>query len=195
MVMPGRQFPLIDIRHATADDASLLAQLGEVTFFDSFAADNTPEDMAAYIRSAFSTEKQAAELADPGSLFLVASVEGEVAGYARLYAGQPAEGVTGERPVELVRFYSTRPWIGRGVGPALMAACLSEARELGYDTIWLGVWERNERAIAFYRKWGFRVAGTHSFLLGADWQTDYVMVKVLASRGVDKMREAPEDAR
>jgi ribosomal protein S18 acetylase RimI-like enzyme len=181
--MQGRQYPPIEIRRATSDDASLLARLGEATFFDSFAADNTPEDIAAYIRSAFGPEKQAAELADPRSLFLIASVEGEVAGYARLYAGQAEEGVPGERPVELVRIYSTRPWIGRGVGPALMAACLSEAQGLGYDTIWLGVWERNERAIAFYRKWGFRVAGAHPFLLGADWQTDYVMVKDLASWG------------
>lgn len=192
--MPGEQLTPIEIRHATEEDASLLARLGEATFFDSFAADNTPEDMAAYIRSAFSPEKQAAELADPRSLFLIASVAGEVVGYARLYAGQPSDGVTGKRPIELVRFYSTRPWIGRGVGPALMAACLSEARGLKYDTIWLGVWERNERAIAFYRKWGFQVVGIQPFLLGADWQTDYVMVKDLAPLLPDE-RSSPADIR
>lgn len=192
MVLNKRSGP-IQIRRASAADAALLARVGEDTFFDSFAADNTPEDMAAYLRTAFSPEKQAAELADPGSLFLIASVKGDMTGYAQLHAGQPADGVIGSRPIELARLYSARSWIGRGVGPALMDACLAEARQLGHDIIWLGVWERNARAIAFYRKWGFSVVGTQPFLLGADRQTDYVMAKTLSSAPL--LRKAfPDDA-
>jgi ribosomal protein S18 acetylase RimI-like enzyme len=76
---------------------------------------------------------------------------------------------------ELVRIYVDQALIGRGVGAVLMQASLDEARRMGCDAMWLGVWERNERAQAFYRRWGFEVAGTQPFQLGADPQTDLVM--------------------
>jgi GNAT superfamily N-acetyltransferase len=96
-------------------------------------------------------------------------------GYARLYAGQPPEAVTAPRPVELVRIYAVKAWIGRGVGAALMQACLEEAAYQDYTTIWLGVWQRNPRALAFYEKWGFVPAGTHTFQLGEEAQTDWIL--------------------
>lgn len=165
----------ISIRTATPADNVRLAKFGAKAFADSFAADNTPEDMAAYLAAAFSPEKQAAELADPNSLFLIAEIDGEMAGYARLLEGPAPESVTGEHPIELVRIYAGREWNGRGVGAALMRACLEEAAHLGCDAIWLGVWERNERAQAFYRKWGFETVGTQPFQLGQDVQTDHIM--------------------
>ena len=171
--------PTPSIRRATLTDAALLAEMGARTFADTFAADTPPEDMAAYLNSAFSPEKQAAELTDPASLFLIAEIAGQPAGYARLYAGEPLEGVTGARPIELVRIYSTGAWIGRGVGAALMQGCLDEARRLGHDVIWLGVWERNPRAQTFYQKWGFSKVGTHIFPLGDDPQTDWIMQRWL----------------
>ncbi len=163
------------IRHATFADSALLAELGARTFSETFATDNSQENMATYLSGAFGPEKQAAELADPASLFLIAEIDGQPAGYARLYAGEPMEGVTGTRPVELVRIYVSSEWIGQGVGPALMQACLNEARTRDHDTIWLSVWERNPRAQAFYRKWGFDKVSTHIFPLGDDPQTDWIM--------------------
>src|SRR5262249_33893301 len=115
----------------------------------------------------------------PKSTFLIAEVGGLVAGYAKLHAGEPAEDVDGPKPVELVRLYVSREWIGRGVGEALMRACVNQARAAGYQTIWLGVWERNGRAQAFYRKWNFRTVGEHIFQLGSDPQRDILMERAV----------------
>jgi ribosomal protein S18 acetylase RimI-like enzyme len=169
----------LTIRRANANDATVLCELGARTFNETFAADNTPEDMAAYLASSFSLAQQTAELADPASTFFIADVGGVAAGYAKLHAGEPAEGIEGAKPIELVRLYVSREWLGRGVGEALMRTCVVEAQQAGHETIWLGVWERNERAQAFYRKWNFRAVGEHVFQLGADTQTDLLMERPL----------------
>jgi len=169
------QKPNAKIRRAKAEDASLLATLGARTFAETFAADNTPEDMSHYLAASFSVAQQTAELADPASTFLIAEVDGVAAGYAKLHAGAAAEGVEGVNSVELVRLYVLREWLGRGVGEALMRACVDEASQSGHGSIWLGVWERNARAQAFYRKWNFHVIGEHIFQLGSDPQRDILM--------------------
>ncbi|MDQ3907124.1 MAG: GNAT family N-acetyltransferase [Acidobacteriota bacterium] len=173
------QKPDVTIRRASLGDAGLLAELGARTFSETFAADNTPEDMAAYLASSFTHARQAAELADDASTFFVAEVGGIAAGYAKLRAGEPEEGIEGAKPVELVRLYVSREWLGRGVGQALMRACMEGARMAGHETIWLGVWERNGRARAFYSKWGFRAVGEHVFQLGSDPQTDILMERAV----------------
>lgn len=165
----------ITIRMANLQDANLLAEIGEETFADTFSADNTPDNMAEYLESAFSPEIQARELADPASVFLIADLEGETVGYARLVEGYVPPEVTGQHPIELARIYARKRWIGHGVGTALMQACLDLARGRGADTVWLGVWEKNPRAITFYQKWGFMMVGTQTFQLGDDPQTDWVM--------------------
>lgn len=173
------QNPDVTLRRANPEDAGLLAELGARTFSETFAADNTPEDMAAYLAASFNLARQADELTDPASTFLIAEVGGLAAGYAKLHDGEPAEGVGGAKPVELVRLYVSREWLGRGVGEALMRACVEEARQTGHGTIWLGVWERNWRAQAFYRKWDFREVGEHVFQLGSDPQRDIVMERAI----------------
>jgi len=169
----------IHIRRATSVDDVLLAELGARTFYDTFASDNTPENMAAYLAYAFSPEKQSAELADPHSIFLIAEIGESPAGYSRLHLGPPPAVIPGAHPIEIVRFYADKAWIGRGVGPGLMQACLEVARQLGCDSIWLDVWERNPRAIAFYRKWGFEVIGEQIFQLGNDPQRDLLMQRYI----------------
>jgi ribosomal protein S18 acetylase RimI-like enzyme len=173
------QNPAPTIRRANLDDAGLLAELGARTFSETFDADNTPEDMAAYLAASFSVARQADELADSASTFFIAEVEGRAAGYAKLHAGEAAEGIEGAKAVELVRLYVSREWLGRGVGEALMRACMDEAQRAGHETIWLGVWERNGRAQAFYRKWNFRAVGEHVFRLGSDPQRDILMERAL----------------
>ena len=167
------------IRRATPSDAILLAELGARTFSETFAADNNPEDMAAYLAASFSPERQAAELSDPLSTFLIAEVEGSAAGYAMVRPGEIPEQVSGERPIELVRLYVAREWQGRGVGPALMQACMDEARRQDFRTVWLGVWEHNHRARAFYSKWNFHEVGAHVFQLGIDPQNDILMERAV----------------
>jgi ribosomal protein S18 acetylase RimI-like enzyme len=165
----------VAIRTASLDDTALLARLGAHTFAQAFADANSPEDMAAYLASAFSPEAQAAELRDPDTLFLIASVGGEPAGYAKLCVTEAPECVAGGRPVELVRFYVEATWHGAGVSHALMRETIARAADRGRDIVWLGVWEQNHRAIGFYKKWDFAVVGTKPFQLGADVQTDFVM--------------------
>ncbi|HYK21357.1 MAG TPA: GNAT family N-acetyltransferase [Pyrinomonadaceae bacterium] len=173
------QVPGLTIRHGTPDDAGLLSELGARTFSETFAADNTAENLAAYIATSFNVAQQTAELEDPASTFLIAEIDGRAAGYAKLHDGEPEKAVEGADPVELVRLYVSRDWLGRGIGEQLMRACVDEARQAGHDTIWLGVWERNARAQAFYRKWDFRAVGEHVFQLGSDLQRDILMERRL----------------
>jgi diamine N-acetyltransferase len=167
------------IRTGQRDDAPLLADLGARTFAEAFSDDNTPDDMAAYLAHAFSHARLVEELSEDGSLFLIAEVEGEAVGYARLLGGSQETCITGQNPVELVRIYTRKAWNGKGIGSRLMQACLDTARGRGYDVIWLGVWQKNAHAISFYERWGFRIAGTHVFQLGSDPQTDWIMQKTL----------------
>ena len=163
------------IRRANSADSHLLAEIGARTFSETFGPDNKPEDMASYIASAFNQTQLKTELGDSRSIFLIAEIDGQAVGYARLHAGDVSKSVQGEVPIELVRLYVSAEWLGRGIGEALMKACISEAHQRGYRTLWLGVWENNKRARAFYRKWQFREVGEHIFQLGEDRQTDVLM--------------------
>lgn len=176
---PGFQSGLL-IRRGEAQDAALLAELGARTFSETFAVDNTPENMAAYLAAAFAPQQLAADLVDPRCAFLIAETDGTALGYAMLRSGLLPEPVTGGRPIELVRLYVLRDSLGSGVGSALMQACIDEAKRGNYQTLWLGVWERNHRAQAFYRKWNFCEVGTHPFQLGDDPQTDLLMQRSIS---------------
>lgn len=170
----------VPVRRATAGDAEALAVLATQTFRDTFAEDNRPADMEAYVGRAFAPARVAAELADGASTFLVAGSGGALAGYAKLRSGTSGPGVVGPHPVELERLYVDRAALGQGVGAALMQACLDAAAAAGYRTLWLGVWERNARALAFYERWGFAAVGEHTFQLGADAQRDLVLARPVA---------------
>jgi ribosomal protein S18 acetylase RimI-like enzyme len=165
----------ITLRPAGPADNALLAEMGAQTFADTFGPDNTPENMAAYLAASFSPARQAAELAEPNSLFLIAEVDGKAQGYVHLRERPAPASVSGERPLEIGRLYARQAFISRGVGAALMRASLDEAARRGCDTVWLDVWEHNPRAIAFYERWGFKKVGTAAFPLGDDLQTDWIM--------------------
>jgi GNAT superfamily N-acetyltransferase len=171
----------ITMRRAGEGDNVLLSELGAETFADTFGPDNTAHDMGLYLGSAFGPDVQAAELADPASTYLIAEIDGQPAGYARLRDVAPPAPLAALRPLEIARLYARAPWIGRGVGAALMLACLDEARARGGDVIWLDVWERNARAIAFYRRWGFVEFGSQGFLLGTDLQRDLLMSRPVSA--------------
>lgn len=167
----------IRIHRAQASDVAPLASLAEVTFRAAFEHDNRPDDMAAYVAEAFSEERLQRELADPKNVFLLARDTRSQAllGYCKLRAGRPEPCVSGPRPVEMERIYVIQEALGSGAGPALMKASLEQARRHGHRTVWLGVWEGNARALAFYQRWGFRNVGSHTFQLGSDSQIDLVL--------------------
>ena len=169
----------VTIREATADDAQLLTDLAYTTFWDAFAAHakNAPDDLNHYMRQAFNVEQLAAELADEKNIFLLAEIEGELAGYSKLILDNIEPGITATLPVELSRLYSQQKFLGKGVGQTLMDACFERAKSDGRDVMWLGVWEYNPRAQRFYEKNGFRIVGSHTFQLGSDPQTDLLMQK------------------
>lgn len=169
------QFININIRRATSEDTSLLADLGARAFAVTFEKDNTPEDMADYLETNFNHEKIAAELADANSTFFIAEVEQEACGYAKLKEGELPQGISNSKTIELERLYTLPEYFGKGVGEALMKACFDAAKQTGFEAVWLGVWEHNQRAIAFYRKIGFHEVGDKIFQLGSDAQTDKVM--------------------
>lgn len=169
----------LSIRQATADDAKLLTDLAYTTFWDAFAhhPKNAPEDLNHYMRQAFSLEQITSELADEKNIFLIAEMNGEAAGYAKIIVDNIEPGITGERPIELNRLYSHQRFLGQGVGQSLMDACFDRAKQEGRDVMWLGVWEYNPRAQRFYERNGFKVVGSHTFVLGSDPQTDLLMQK------------------
>jgi diamine N-acetyltransferase len=167
----------ITIRRGVATDAAELAALAARTFRETFAADNRPEDMALHIAETYGTSQQGRELADPSITTLLAEVDGQLAGYAQLRSGSAPACVTGVSPLELWRFYIARLWHGRGVAQALMDQVEVEAGQRGARTLWLGVWEHNERAKAFYRKCSFADVGAHVFMVGTDAQTDRIWVR------------------
>jgi ribosomal protein S18 acetylase RimI-like enzyme len=171
----------IIIRQAVVEDATILTDLAYQTFWDAFAhhPKNAPDDLNHYMRQAFSIEQVTAELADPKNSFLIAEIEGELAGYSKLVFDNIEPGITAEKPVELARLYSHQKFLGQGVGQTLMDACIERARDAGCDVMWLGVWEYNPRAQAFYEKYGFREVGKHVFQLGSDPQTDLLMQREL----------------
>jgi ribosomal protein S18 acetylase RimI-like enzyme len=174
----------VTIRPATAADASALSRLAATTFRETFEGENTPEDMERYVGEAFTPEQQAAEIADSESAVLLVehledSGRSELVGYAHLVTGDAPDSVAGLAPIELKRIYVARTWHGRRVAQLLMDASIEAARARGAQTLCLGVWERNPRAVAFYAKYGFTRVGEHTFVLGNDVQTDWLFARPL----------------
>jgi diamine N-acetyltransferase len=170
---------MITVRIANTTDAALIAEMSRQTFYDTFAAANTKEDMDIFMNEQFTTEKLVAEVSVAGNIFLLAYDGDEAVGYVRMHEGEPYAVFNNQPAIEVVRIYATKAAIGKGVGKALMQTCIAIAREQHKKIIWLGVWEHNERAIEFYAKWGFEKFDTHDFVLGKDVQTDWLLMKTL----------------
>ncbi|MDQ2890147.1 MAG: GNAT family N-acetyltransferase [Gemmatimonadota bacterium] len=167
------------IRRATTADAASLAVLAEATFRDTFGEDNSAEDMDAFAGAHFSTAQIRDELADARGTTLLAESEGDLVGYAQLLTGAAVPRHVRSPATEIRRFYVKRSYRGTGLAHRLMKAAVTSAGERGSLAIWLGVWERNPRAIAFYGKFGFVDAGSHTFVLGKDVQTDRIMWRLV----------------
>jgi GNAT superfamily N-acetyltransferase len=174
--------PAIRFRHGVAADAVTLSGFMRHAFTSAFGALNDPEHLAVFLADSYTPARQAAELADPAIATLIAEVDGGLAGYAQVKNNRYVpESVTGPSPIELARFYVDPARIGGGIAWPLMERAKDEARQRGGKTFWLGAWEINARAIAFYRKAGFEPVGKHTFRVGGDEQVDLVMVTALAS--------------
>ena len=178
--MNDASLPPVQIRRATIDDAAALAELAARTFTDTYGSENTPENMAAHLSSAYGVAQQSRELADPAWITLVADSMGALMGYTQVRRSTPPPAVVPPNPVEIYRFYIDRPWHGRGLAYQLMDAAHLAASDLGGDVVWLGVWEKNARARAFYARCCFVDVGETTFMVGPDRQNDRVLVAPLS---------------
>jgi len=168
--------PAVLIRRGTPADAPALAVFAPRTFAEAFGPDNRPEDLRAHLEASFGVEQQLRELCDPRLVTLLAHQGDALLGFAQVRPIAPPAGLHLEHPVELQRFYVDRPAHGTGVAQLLMRAAREAAVQFGGRHLWLGVWERNARAIAFYAKAGFVDVGSKDFFVGSDRQTDRVLV-------------------
>jgi len=135
--------------------------------------------MDKFMNEQFTRDNLMKEVGAEHNIFLVAELEGETVGYARLReVPNPAE-LNNLAAIELARIYSVQSRIGKGVGSALMEKCIEVSATQKKQVIWLGVWEKNQHAIAFYERWGFEKFSEHDFILGDDVQTDWLMMKQL----------------
>ncbi len=172
-------FPLTVIRKALPSDLHLIISLGRTTFYESFSAANTPEDMALYLDQAYRPDVILAELADPFQAYFLIEWEGEAAGFIKLRERSPLAYFEPDTAVELQRIYVRATHQNQGLGEQLLHFACDFGGQKGISLIWLGVWEKNLAAIRFYERQGFVPFSRHEFMLGNDLQFDVLMQKTL----------------
>lgn len=167
----------LTIREATVNDAVLIADISHETFYETFAPSNTKENIEKFLNYQFTKGKLITEVGMPDNTFFLAYNGKQIAGYVKLRdASVPAQ-LRNMNALEIARIYSVTSMIGKGVGKLLMETSIQFARQQQKEVVWLGVWEKNYRAIEFYTKWGFTIFSETDFLLGDDIQKDYLMLK------------------
>lgn len=167
----------IIIKTATLNDAVLIQQIARETFAETFAQNNSESDMKMYLDESFSIDKITAELSNSESVFYIAFGNESVLGYMKLNTGSAQTEVQNTLALEIERIYVKAAYHGKKVGQLLYEKALEVAKEDKHPYLWLGVWEENLKAIAFYRKNGFVEFDKHVFMLGSDEQIDIMMKK------------------
>ncbi len=155
---------------------------------------NTSENIALHCSTHYGEEIQAREIVNPAISTLVCEHEGQLVGYAQIRSALAPALTAAADAAEIQRLYVDQRWHGRGIAQALMAAALDLAERSGADRVWLGVWEHNPRAIAFYRKCGFQETGEQVFLLGTDPQRDLVMSRRVERASNTEPASRPRDS-
>ena len=171
----------MEIRYGNPKDADILAKIGARTFYDAYVEHVDANILQEFVNKTFSAEMQFEEINDANTIFLIAEVESKMAGYAKLVLNTINGNVDSKMSLEISRIYLLQDYIGKGIGKKLMARTLQEAKQRGCNSVWLGVWEKNEKAIRFYEKIGFRQVGSHPFEFGEDEHNDLIMELELTS--------------
>lgn len=169
----------IEIRKVTLDDIQALQQIGRRTFAETFSESNNEDNMAKYLTEGFSVEKLSEEVSNLGSQFYFALLNGQEIGYLKLNTGTSQTELVDDKSLEIERIYVLGAYHGKKVGQLLYEKAIQVAGELNSTYVWLGVWEKNPRAIRFYEKNGFTVFDRHIFMLGDEEQIDIMMKKNL----------------
>jgi GNAT superfamily N-acetyltransferase len=171
----------IEVRPATSDDVELISVLAATTFYEAYFEQDTPHDLSGYIVESFQPQSIQEQIADENALFLIAYVDGRAVGYAKLDAGSTDPSITTKNTIELKRLYILERVWGKGVGEAILQQCEQLAAQRGCETIWLGVWQLNERGQRFYQKHGFVKKGTLEFPYGDSVGINDVMEKKIGA--------------
>ena len=169
----------IEIRKVTLKDIGVLAQIGRQTFEETFSDTNSADNMAKYLEEGFAVAKLTEEVSNVASQFYFATVNEQVIGYLKLNTGKSQTESLGVEALEIERIYVLAAYHGQKVGQLLYNKAMQVAEERKSPFVWLGVWEKNPRAIRFYEKNGFVAFDKHVFKLGEDEQTDIMMKKIL----------------
>lgn len=169
----------IRTKKCTVEDLQALQGISIETFNATFKDQNSPENMTSYLERAFNLEQLENELSNISSEFYFVYFKNEVAGYLKININDAQSEEMGHDSLEIERIYIKNKFQRHGLGKVLFNKALEVAKEHNKKKIWLGVWEKNENAISFYKKMGFIKIGTHSFFMGDEEQTDLIMSKTL----------------
>ncbi len=142
----------IIIRKVTTDDIMVLQEIGRQTFYETFAAANTPENMKKYLEEQFTVTKLTAELSNQHSAFYFALLDNKVAGYLKINLGGSQTELQDDKGLEIERIYVLQACQGQKVGQALYAKAIDVATQNKMQYVWLGVWENNKKLLAFIQK-------------------------------------------
>ena len=170
----------LSLRKCTTEDLDILRDLAIKIFQDTFADKNSPENMEEYINRGFAKEKLYEELKDCNSDFFFLNADGNIAGYMKINETPSQTEINDRLSLEIERLYMSAEYQGKGLGQYMMQQAINIAQRREKRYIWLGVWEKNEKALRFYKNNGFYKIGAHSFVMGDDDQTDFLMRKDLA---------------
>jgi len=166
-----------NIRPVYHKDLDTLLHLSRKIFHDSFDHLNTPENMKEYMDRAFNAQQLSSELENPHSEFYFITIDDRIAGYLKINLAPAQSDIHDPASLEIERIYVDQDIQSKGLGAQLLNKAVSRAIELDLNYIWLGVWEKNPKAIRFYERHGFSVFGKHTFRMGDDPQTDLLMKK------------------
>lgn len=169
----------INIKKCTLEDSRKLQEISYETFNETFKHQNSPENMNGYLERAFNLKQLEKELSNISSQFFFVYFNNEVAGYLKVNTNDAQSEEMGEESLEIERIYIKNKFQKHGLGKSLLSKAMEIAMERHKNKIWLGVWEKNENAIAFYNKMGFVQTGVHSFYMGDEEQMDFIMTKTL----------------
>lgn len=165
----------IEIRKATISDLKIIQEIAIKIFIETFSPVNTAENMDNYVRENFNSEQMASEINNPESEFYIAVLEDKTIGYLKLNFGNAQTEIFSEKSMEIHRIYVSKEFHGKKIGQLLLDEAIKTAQQNEVDSIWLGVWEENHKALQFYTKNGFVTFDKHIFKLGNDPQTDLLM--------------------
>lgn len=167
------------IKKVTTADVKELQKISRETFKSTFDPFTAPDDMARFLKEDYETTKLIKEIKNPNSRFFFLLVKNEVAGYLKINVGDAQTEHLKENALEVERIYLRQKFQHQGLGLVLIKLAEKIARQEHYDYMWLGVYEKNYNAQKFYAKDGFKRVGQHTFQVGTDPQTDYLVLKKL----------------